>query len=56
MKYPNMGFINDGAPNAFTYGRTKNDARIVLTHGIFELLDEEEVKAVVAHELGHAVH
>ena len=56
MKYPNMGFINDGAPNAFTYGRTKNDARIVLTRGIFELLDEEEVKAVVAHELGHAVH
>lgn len=56
MKYPRMGFIDDGAPNAFTYGHTKNDARIVLTRGIFDLLTEEEVKAVVAHELGHAVH
>lgn len=56
MKYPKIAVIADGAPNAFTYGRTKNDARVVITQGIFDLLDEEEVKAVVAHELGHAVH
>ena len=56
MKYPRIGYINDGAPNAFTYGHTKNDARIVLTRGTFELLSEDEVKAVVGHELGHAVH
>jgi len=56
MKYPKIGIINDGAPNAFTYGHVKNNARIVLTRGIFDLLGEEEVKAVVGHELGHAVH
>ena len=56
MKYPRIGFIDDGSPNAFTYGRTKNDARIVITRGILELLTEDEVKAVVAHELGHANH
>ena len=56
MKRPRMGYIDDGAPNAFTYGHTKNDARVVLTRGIFELLTEDEVKAVVGHELGHAVH
>lgn len=56
MKYPKIGYINDGAPNAFTYGRTKNSARIVLTKGIFDMLGEDEVKAVVAHEMGHAVH
>ena len=56
MKFPKLGLIDDGAPNAFTYGHTKNNARIVLTRGIFELLTEDEVKAVVAHELGHAVH
>ena len=56
VKYPKIGIINDGAPNAFTYGRTKKDARLVLTRGIFEILTEEEVKAVVAHEMGHIVH
>lgn len=56
MKYPKIGFINDGSPNAFTYGRTKNDARVVITKGILNLLTEDEVKAVVAHELGHVVH
>ena len=56
MKFPKLGLIDDGAPNAFTYGHTKNNARVVLTRGIFELLTEDEVKAVVAHELGHAAH
>lgn len=56
MKFPKIGYIKDGSPNAFTYGRTKNDARIVLTQGIFDLLTPEEVKAVVSHEIGHAVH
>ena len=56
VKYPKIGIIDDGAPNAFTYGRTKKDARIVITRGIFELLNEEEVKGVVGHEIGHIVH
>ena len=56
VKYPKIGIIDDSAPNAFTYGRTKRDARIVITRGIFELLEEDEVKAVVAHEMGHIVH
>lgn len=56
IKYPKIGYIDDGAPNAYTYGRTKKDARIILTRGIFELLNPEEVKAVVAHELGHVAH
>ena len=56
MKYPKIGFIDDGGPNAFTYGHTKNDARIVLTRGLFERLTPQEVMTVVAHEMGHAVH
>ena len=56
VKYPKIGIIEDGAPNAFTYGRTKSDARIVLTRGLFEILDEREIEAVVAHEIGHIVH
>jgi heat shock protein HtpX len=56
MKNPKMGIIMDGAPNAFTYGHTPNNARVVLTQGLIDLLNEEEVKGVVAHEIGHAKH
>ena len=53
---PRVGYIDDGAPNAFTYGRTKKDARIVITRGILELLTVDEAKAVLGHELGHIAH
>ncbi len=53
---PRFGMINDGAPQAFTYGHVPGNARIVLSAGIFDLLDEDEVNGVIAHEIGHAVH
>jgi Zn-dependent protease with chaperone function len=53
MKVPSFGLIHDGAPNAFTYGHTPNNMRVVITEGILDLLDPEEVEGVVAHELGH---
>ncbi|MFW9782216.1 MAG: zinc metalloprotease HtpX [Candidatus Heimdallarchaeota archaeon] len=57
IKPPKLGIIfNEFNPNAFTYGWTKNSARLVITEGILEHLDEREQTAVVAHELGHIVH
>jgi Zn-dependent protease with chaperone function len=56
IKLPRVGIIPDGSPNAFTYGHTPNNARIVLTSGIIDLLQPEELKAVVAHEVGHIMH
>ena len=56
IKYPKIGIINDGSPNCYTYGRTKKDARIIITRGVFDLLNQEEVKAVIGHELGHVAH
>lgn len=56
MKFPSFGVIDDGAPNAFTYGHTPGNARVVITRGLKELLEEDELEAVVAHELGHAKH
>lgn len=54
MPFPRFGIIRDGTPNAFTYGHSPQNARVVLTQGLLDLLEPEEVKAVVAHELGHA--
>ncbi|HEY8504812.1 MAG TPA: RNA 3'-terminal phosphate cyclase [Gemmataceae bacterium] len=56
MRFPWFGLIHDGAPNAFTYGHTPNNMRIVLTQGVHDLLEPEEVEAVVAHEIGHGKH
>ncbi len=56
INFPRMGIIDDGAPQAFTYGHVPNNARIVISRGLMEILEPEEVEAVVAHEIGHAVH
>ena len=53
---PKIGIIHEGTPNAFTYGWNKNSAKLVITDGILDLLDKDEQRAVVAHELGHIVH
>ncbi|WP_338078437.1 M48 family metalloprotease [Clostridium tetanomorphum] len=42
--------------NAFTYGHIPKNARLVVTTGILDILNEEEQKAVIAHELGHIKH
>ncbi len=50
---PKVGIIPDKNPTAFSYGSGRFNARIVLTDGIFQFLSPQEVKSVVAHELGH---
>jgi len=56
MKFPRLGILLDGAPQAFTYGHHPDNARIVISQGLIDLLEPEEVEAVVAHEIGHAKH
>ncbi|MHA2295398.1 MAG: M48 family metalloprotease [Candidatus Hodarchaeales archaeon] len=51
-----VAIIHDNNPNAFTYGHTTKRARLVLTEGILNYLDEKEQLAVVAHECGHIIH
>lgn len=53
---PRFGIIEEGSPNAFTYGNVPSNARVVVTRGVIDSLDPEELKAVVAHELGHIKH
>jgi len=56
IRFPSFGIIDDGAPQAFTYGHYPSNARVVLSRGIFELLTPDEVDGVVAHEMGHVCH
>ncbi|MEB3291741.1 MAG: zinc metalloprotease HtpX [Synechococcales bacterium] len=53
---PKLGIIEDDNPTAFTYGSLPNSARLIVSRGLFKYLDEDEVAAVYAHELGHIVH
>lgn len=56
IKVPKIGIIRDKNPTAFTYGSAAFNARIVFTEGLFDFLNEGELEAVAAHELGHIVN
>lgn len=55
-KKPRVGISKLQIPNAFAFGRTKRDARVCVTEGILSLLDDEELKAVIGHEISHIKH
>ncbi len=50
---PKVGISQMGIPNAFAFGRSLSDGRVCVTQGILNLLNDEELKAVLAHEITH---
>jgi len=56
LKKPRVMIANIPVPNAFAYGSPIAGSRIAITSGLRNTLDEEEVEAVVGHELGHLKH
>lgn len=53
LPMPKVYLITDPAPNAFATGRDPQHASIAVTTGIIELLKNEELEGVIAHELSH---
>jgi len=50
---PKIGIAQINIPNAFAFGRGRRDGRVCVTEGIMHLLDENELRAVLAHEMSH---
>ena len=53
LPMPKMYLIPQPAPNAFATGRNPNHASVAVTQGLLELMDDEELEGVIAHELSH---
>jgi len=53
LPMPKMFVIPTDSPNAFATGRNPAHASVAVTQGILDLLNDEELEGVLAHELGH---
>jgi heat shock protein HtpX len=53
MPMPKIYVIPTESPNAFATGRSPKHASVALTHGILDLLNDDELEGVLAHELAH---
>jgi heat shock protein HtpX len=53
---PKVGISELSIPNAFAFGRTQRDGRVCVTRGILNMLNQDELKAVLGHELSHIKH
>jgi len=53
MPMPRVYVIDDPAPNAFATGRDPKHAYVAVTTGLLDIMDDNELEGVMAHELGH---
>ncbi len=53
---PKVGISQLPIPNAFAFGRTKRSAHVCVTKKLLEVLSDDEVEAVLGHEISHIKH
>jgi len=56
LPMPKVYLIQSDAPNAFATGRNPTHAAVAITTGLLRMLSAHEVRAVMAHELGHVAN
>jgi heat shock protein HtpX len=53
LPMPNLYMIPSQAPNAFATGRNPSHASVAVTQGLLEIMSDDEMEGVIAHELSH---
>ncbi|MBV9467975.1 MAG: M48 family metalloprotease [Abitibacteriaceae bacterium] len=56
LPMPRLYVIPSMAPNAFATGRDPKHSAVAVTQGIMQMLNQEELEGVIAHELAHIKH
>ena len=56
LPMPKLYITPEESPNAFATGRNPTHSSIAFTQGILQLMSDQELEGVVAHELGHVLH
>src|SRR6202140_2795759 len=53
LPVPKLFVVPDAAPNAFATGRNPRHASVAVTEGLLQLMNDDELEGVIAHELSH---